>query len=52
MNKLATLFAGLAFGLFGAIGPASAQDKGSIGISMPTKSSARWISDGDSMSKC
>ena len=51
MNKLKTLFAGLAFGLFGAIAPASAQDKGSIGISMPTKSSARWISDGDSMVK-
>ncbi|WP_420409798.1 multiple monosaccharide ABC transporter substrate-binding protein [Hoeflea sp.] len=26
-----------------------AQDKGSIGIAMPTKSSARWISDGNSM---
>ena len=51
MNKLNTFFAGLAFGLFGAIAPASAQDKGSIGISMPTKSSARWISDGDSMVK-
>ena len=51
MNKLKTFFAGLAFGLFGAIAPASAQDKGSIGISMPTKSSARWISDGDSMVK-
>ena len=31
--------------------PAFAQDKGTIGISMPTKSSARWISDGDSMVK-
>ena len=51
MNKLKTFFAGLAFGLFGAMAPASAQDKGSIGISMPTKSSARWISDGDSMVK-
>ena len=51
MNKLKTLFAGLALGVFGAIAPASAQDKGSIGISMPTKSSARWISDGDSMVK-
>ena len=51
MNMLKTLFAGLAFGVFGAIAPASAQDKGSIGISMPTKSSARWISDGDSMVK-
>jgi len=28
---------------------AAAQDKGTIGVSMPTKSSARWISDGDSM---
>jgi putative multiple sugar transport system substrate-binding protein len=26
-----------------------AQDKGTIGIAMPTKSSARWISDGNSM---
>jgi len=30
---------------------AHAEDKGKIGISMPTKSSARWISDGDSMVK-
>ena len=29
--------------------PAFAQDKGYVGISMPTKSSARWISDGNSM---
>ena len=29
--------------------PAFAADKGSIGIAMPTKSSARWISDGNSM---
>ena len=29
--------------------PAFAQDKGTIGIAMPTKSSARWISDGESM---
>jgi putative multiple sugar transport system substrate-binding protein len=26
-----------------------AQDKGTVGIAMPTKSSARWISDGNSM---
>jgi len=32
-------------------GPALAQDKGTIGIAMPTKSSARWISDGNSMVK-
>jgi putative multiple sugar transport system substrate-binding protein len=30
---------------------ASAQDKGTVGVSMPTKSSARWISDGESMVK-
>jgi putative multiple sugar transport system substrate-binding protein len=30
---------------------ARAQDKGTVGVSMPTKSSARWISDGDSMVK-
>lgn len=29
--------------------PAFAQEKGTIGIAMPTKSSARWISDGNSM---
>ena len=28
---------------------ALAQDKGTVGIAMPTKSSARWISDGESM---
>jgi putative multiple sugar transport system substrate-binding protein len=31
--------------------PAFAQDKGTIGIAMPTKSSSRWISDGESMVK-
>ena len=34
-----------------ATGAARAQDKGTVGVSMPTKSSARWISDGDSMVK-
>lgn len=29
--------------------PALAQDKGFVGIAMPTQSSARWISDGNSM---
>ncbi|MGF1619061.1 MAG: multiple monosaccharide ABC transporter substrate-binding protein [Rhodomicrobiaceae bacterium] len=33
------------------LGVAEAQDKGSVGIAMPTKSSARWISDGESMVK-
>jgi putative multiple sugar transport system substrate-binding protein len=31
--------------------PARAQDKGLIAISMPTKSSARWIADGSNMVK-
>ena len=31
--------------------PVFAQDKGAVGIAMPTKSSSRWISDGDSMVK-
>jgi putative multiple sugar transport system substrate-binding protein len=31
------------------VAPAMAQEKGSVGIAMPTKSSARWISDGESM---
>jgi len=31
--------------------PALAQDKGTVAISMPTKSSARWIADGDNMVK-
>ncbi|UXH80882.1 multiple monosaccharide ABC transporter substrate-binding protein [Roseateles amylovorans] len=30
---------------------AHAQDKGLVGIAMPTKSSARWIADGDNMVK-
>ena len=37
----------------GALAPslAQAQDKGTIGIAIPTKSSSRWISDGESMVK-
>jgi len=48
--------AALAIGLAVAASPslvttAHAQDKGVIGISMPTKSSARWIDDGNNMVK-
>jgi putative multiple sugar transport system substrate-binding protein len=46
-NVLAGLLLGLALGAPHAV----AQDKGTIGVSMPTKSSARWISDGESMVK-
>ncbi|WP_102223462.1 multiple monosaccharide ABC transporter substrate-binding protein [Acidimangrovimonas sediminis] len=45
-------FAGaLAIGLGTFAAQAPAQDKGTIGIAMPTKSSARWIADGDNMVK-
>jgi putative multiple sugar transport system substrate-binding protein len=47
--KTLTLVAATSALLFG--GAAQAQDKGTVGVSMPTKSSARWISDGDSMVK-
>ncbi|KMK64992.1 multiple monosaccharide ABC transporter substrate-binding protein [Puniceibacterium sp. IMCC21224] len=33
------------------VSPALAQDKGTVGIAMPTKSSARWIADGSNMVK-
>jgi len=44
---------GLAFGaaLLGLAPGAFAQAKGMVGISMPTKSSARWIDDGNNMVK-
>ena len=32
--------------------PAFAQDKGLVGIAMPTKSSLRWISDGELAEGC
>ena len=40
-----------AFATFAVAATAHAEDKGTIGISMPTKSSARWIADGDNMVK-
>ncbi|MCS3725042.1 multiple monosaccharide ABC transporter substrate-binding protein [Bradyrhizobium betae] len=54
MLKLKTTF--LALALAGAatmaVGAnASAQDKATVGIAMPTKSSARWIDDGNNMVK-
>ena len=53
MHKLKTISFGLAAAAFAALlaGAAAAQDKGSIGIAMPTKSSARWIDDGNNMVK-
>jgi putative multiple sugar transport system substrate-binding protein len=46
---LALAFAGAATIAAGPI--ASAQDKPTVGIAMPTKSSARWIDDGNNMVK-
>lgn len=51
MRKLVSAMAALALGAGLFTAPSFAQDKGSIGIAMPTKSSARWISDGNSMVK-
>ncbi|MCW5222388.1 multiple monosaccharide ABC transporter substrate-binding protein [Verminephrobacter aporrectodeae] len=48
---LRAILATIAIAALGAAPPASAQDKGRIGISMPTKSMARWIADGDNMVK-
>ncbi|MFN7102630.1 MAG: multiple monosaccharide ABC transporter substrate-binding protein [Pseudorhizobium sp.] len=42
----AAMLASMAFAV-----PAGAQDKGLVGVAMPTKSSARWIADGDNMIK-
>jgi putative multiple sugar transport system substrate-binding protein len=49
--KFGMMAAAAAFGITAVTGAAQAQDKGMIGISMPTKSSARWIADGDNMVK-
>ena len=49
--KFKTIAAAVALGLVALAGTAQAEDKGTIGISMPTKSSARWIADGDNMVK-
>jgi len=46
-----TLVAALIAGATGLAITAHAQDKGTIGVSMPTKSSARWIDDGNNMVK-
>ena len=52
MNPIKTWqAAGLVLAAWLAVAPAQAQDKGTIGIAMPTKSSARWIADGENMVK-
>ncbi len=54
MFKLKTAFAVLALASMAAMSASSgaaAQSKGTVGIAMPTKSSARWIDDGNNMVK-
>ncbi|WP_439374394.1 multiple monosaccharide ABC transporter substrate-binding protein [Bradyrhizobium sp. DASA03120] len=54
MLKLKTTLLALAVASAAALiagSPASAQDKAAVGIAMPTKSSARWIDDGNNMVK-
>ena len=54
-TRLVPSLLGSAFGLAvlsgPALVPAFSQDKPTVGIAMPTKSSARWIADGDNMVK-
>lgn len=51
MKLIKQLMAALAVGTMALAQPAAAQDKGLIAISMPTKSSSRWIADGSNMVK-
>jgi putative multiple sugar transport system substrate-binding protein len=51
MLKLRIVWLAVAFAGVAAFGSTSAfaQEKGTVGIAMPTKSSARWIDDGNNM---
>ena len=49
MNALRYALAGSVVGLFALSSLSFAQDRGTVGISMPTKVSARWIADGNNM---
>jgi putative multiple sugar transport system substrate-binding protein len=51
LKTFTTTLAAVALGAFGLLGAAQAQDKGTVGVAMPTKSSARWIDDGNNMVK-
>jgi len=51
MISMKSLLAAVALSAMTFAGGALAQDKGTVGVSMPTKSSARWIADGDNMVK-
>jgi putative multiple sugar transport system substrate-binding protein len=51
MNLIKTTLSAAALAAFAFAGPALAQGKPTVGVAMPTKSSARWIADGDNMVK-
>ncbi|MFA7413427.1 MAG: multiple monosaccharide ABC transporter substrate-binding protein [Rhizobium sp.] len=51
MNKITKLIASFALGVAVFSTSAFAETKGVVGISMPTKTSTRWISDGETMEK-
>ncbi|MDM9622695.1 multiple monosaccharide ABC transporter substrate-binding protein [Rhizobium sp. S96] len=51
MKTIISLMAAAAFGVASFVMPALAADKGTVGIAMPTKSSARWIDDGNNIVK-
>src|SRR5690349_19891197 len=49
VKALKLLMSAAVIGAVALAGQAYAQDKGLIGIAMPTKSSTRWISDGNEL---
>jgi putative multiple sugar transport system substrate-binding protein len=51
MKAIRTFMTALALGALALVPGAFAQGKGTVGVSMPTKSSARWIDDGNNMVK-
>src|SRR6266576_2667177 len=51
MNLLKSTLSAIALGSIALAGPALAQSKPTVGIAMPTKSSARWIDDGNNIVK-
>jgi putative multiple sugar transport system substrate-binding protein len=51
MNFLRSMLSAIVLGSVALAGPALAQGKSTVGIAMPTKSSARWIDDGNNIVK-
>ncbi|OQM73660.1 multiple monosaccharide ABC transporter substrate-binding protein [Manganibacter manganicus] len=51
MKMLKTLIAALAVGFAATTYAAHAEDKGLVGVLMPTKTSQRWINDGNAVKK-